>query len=137
MASNKCDMNCENEETNVLHNLSDVEKEIMKFRVGLDLENLCDKHYRDQFIKYTSWHSRKCADPRNEHKKSRKTGLVVITLETARNVKNYTEYRVIPGQSVCRTCLQYLSDLVEESMGAHEKGGSVEVNMTADEDPSV
>ena len=62
--------------------------------------------------KYTSWLNKKCADPRNEHKKARKTVLVVITLETARHVKNYTEYRVIHGQSVFRICLQYLSEIL-------------------------
>ena len=86
MSSNKCDLNCEKEQTYTSHTLNDVEKEILKFRFSLDMEHLCDQHYQHQFRKYTSWLNKKCADPRNEHKKARKTGLLVITLETTRNV---------------------------------------------------
>ena len=45
MSSNKCDLNCEKEQTDTSHTLNDVEKEILMFRFGLDLVHLCDQHY--------------------------------------------------------------------------------------------
>ena len=79
------------------------------------MKYLCGVHYDDQFKKYVYWHKNKFADPCQGHAKPRKTRLAVIELETARIVKNNTEHRVIPGQSECQECRQYLMELVTQS----------------------
>ena len=78
------------------------ESEILQLRYSTNLECLCDPHYSDQFKKYSSWHSRKCSDPCVTHTKPKKTRLSVTSLDTARSVHKYTDYRVIPGQSLCQ-----------------------------------
>ena len=127
-----CDLPCDTGGPK-FNKLSDIETEVLKYRFGFNIVNLCHEHYLDQFSRYTNWHSRKCADPCNRHKKARKTGLTVISLETAKSVKNKTEYSVIPGQSICRTCLEYLDEIMEDTEDEEVGGGSKEEN--ADEGP--
>ena len=55
-----------------------------------------------QFKKYSIWHSRKCSDSWVTQTKPKKTRLSVISLDTARSVHKYTDYRLIPGQSLCQ-----------------------------------
>ena len=50
--------------------------------------------------------TKKCSDPCLRHKKPKKTRLGVISLETAKSINRNTEYRVIPGQSLCYQCRQ-------------------------------
>ena len=89
--------------------LSLSESEVLQYRY------LCGVHSNEQFKKYVHWHNKKCADPCQRHTRPRKTRLAVIELETARMVKNNTEHRVIPGQSVCQECRQFLMELVTQS----------------------
>ena len=101
MASTKCSFpSCESDVLAKIVSLS--ESEILQLRYGSDMKCLCDPHYSDQFKKYNSWHSRKCSDPCVTHTKPNKTRLSVISLDTARSVHKYTDYRVIPGQSLCQ-----------------------------------
>ena len=111
MASPKCSLpSCENEILGTAHviSLSPSESEVLFYRFGIDMKYLCNPHYKDQFTKYISWHNKKVFW-------SHKTRLGVISLETAWSTKQNTEYRVIPGQSVCQQCRQFLSELVAES----------------------
>ena len=71
-------------------------------------------HYNYQFKKYV-YCNNKCADPCQRHARPRKTRLAVIEIETARIVKNNTKHGVIPGQSVCQECRQFLMELVTHS----------------------
>ena len=96
MASNKCGLECETEEGK-FHVLSNNEVQILEHRFGCEVNNLCAKHYLDQFKRYKAWYSRKCCDPIQSHKKIVKTDLREISLDFANTVKDHTEYRVIPG----------------------------------------
>ena len=60
----------------------------------------------------------------------------MIDLETARMVKNNTEPIVIPGQSVCQECCQFLMELVAESEHQEqaEEQGSFGGDLPMDED---
>ena len=126
MASTKCAFpSCERDVLGIakIVILSKNESEILKLRYGSDMKFLCDPHYSEQFKKYNSWHSRKCSDPCVTHKKPRKTRLSVISLDTARSVQKYTDYRVIPGQSICQVCRKFLLDLVTEAESQEPEGG--------------
>ena len=126
MASTKCAFpSCERDVLGIakIVSLSEDESEILKMRYGSDMKFLCDPHYSEQFKKYNSWHSRKCSDPCVTHKKPRKTRLSVISLDTARSVQKYTDYRVIPGQSICQVCRKFLLDLVTEAESQEPEGG--------------
>ena len=118
MESPKCSFaSCEHEVegTAQIVSLSLSESEVLQLRYEIEMKYLCGVHYNDQFKKYVHWHNKKCADPCQRHARPRKTRLAVIELETARMVKNNTEHRVIPGQSVCQECRQFLMELVTES----------------------
>jgi hypothetical protein len=126
MASHKCSLpSCESDITGTAKyvSLSESESEILKFRFGSDMKCLCEPHYDDQFKKYSGWHSRKCSDPCVTHTKPRKTKLGVISLDTAQSVQKYTDYRVIPGQSLCHPCKKFLTDLVKEAERQESEGG--------------
>ena len=124
MASTKCSFpSCESDVSAKVVSLSESESEILQLRFGSDMKCLCDPHYSDQFKKYNSWHSRKCSDPCVTHTKPKKTRLSVISLDTARSVHKYTDYRVIPGQSLCQVCKKFLSDLVKEAESQEPEGG--------------
>ena len=110
--------------------LSENESEILESRFGFNLFSLCQKHYDDQFSKYSRiWHKHKCADPAKRHKKPMKTELQEIFLNIARLVKVSTEFRVIPGQMICRKCKQHILSFVSEVNMDHQKvvGGKNEV----------
>ena len=132
MASQQCSLpSCESDIAGTAKHvsLSESESEIMKFRFGSEMKCLCEPHYVDHFKRYSGWHSRKCSDPCVTHKTPRKTKLDVISLDTAQSVQKYTDYRVIPGQSVCQPCRKFLTDLVteaesQESAGGGEGGGT-------------
>ena len=113
MASNKCGLQCETEEGK-FHVLSNNEVQILEHRFGFEVNNLCGKHYLDQFKRYKVWYSRKCSDPSQRHKKTVKTDLREISLDFANTVKDHTEYRVIPGRSICSSCRKFLDKVVEE-----------------------
>ena len=116
MASPKCSFpSCESEIGSAVISLSTVESEVLFHRFEIDMKYLCGPHHKDQFTKYNSWHNKKCSDPCLRHSKPARTRLGVISLETAKSIKQNTEYRVIPGQSVCYHCRQFLSELVAES----------------------
>ena len=51
MASNKCGLECETEEGK-FHVLSNNEVQILEHRFGFEVNNLCGKHYLDQFKQY-------------------------------------------------------------------------------------
>ena len=124
MASTKCSFpSCESDVSAKVVSSSESESEILQLRFGSDMKCLCDPHYSDQFKKYNSWHSRKCSDPCVTHTKPKKTRLSLISLDTARSVHKYTDYRVIPGQSLCQVCKKFLSDLVKEAQSQESEGG--------------
>ena len=94
MASPKCSLpSCENEISGTAHviSLSPSESEVLFYRLGIDMKYLCNPHYKDQFTKYISWHNKKCSDPCHSHTKPKITRLGVISLETARSIKQNTE----------------------------------------------
>ena len=110
----KCDLPCDSEESE-FHNLRFDEREILSYRFSFPVRSLCPKHYKDQFIKYQGWHNKKCSDPCMRHKGLVKTNLKNITLSMARKVKMYTEYRVIPGKSLCLKCNYFLMEIISEN----------------------
>ena len=137
MASQNCGLPpCRNSETSSdsAVKLSSSECEVINYRFGINLEYLCSKHHRDQFSRYEMWHNKKCADPCLRHSKPCKSRLGVIKLETARSVNTHTEYRVIPGQSLCGKCNQYLSEIVKETEDEEEQRGSENENHPMAED---
>ena len=79
----RCGLPCDTEKTlsdGQLNKLSEKESEILEYRFGFKLFYLCEKHYDDQFSKYSRiWHKHKCADPVKRHKKPMKTELQEIT----------------------------------------------------------
>ena len=124
MATQNCGLSqCENKETSETSvvKLSPSECEVIVYRFGVNLEYLCSKHHKDQFSRYEMWHGKKCADPCLRHTKPCKTRLGVVKLETARSVNTHTEYRVIPGQSLCDKCRQYLTEIVKEVENEEEQ----------------
>jgi len=101
MASIRCSFpSSESDVSAKIVSLSEIE--ILQLRYSTDMKCLCDPHYSDQFKKYSIWHSRKCSDSCVTQTKPKKTRLSVISLDTARSVHKYTDYRVIPGQSLCQ-----------------------------------
>ena len=63
-----------------------------------------------------------------------KSRLSAIKLETARSVNKNTEYRVIPGQSLCEKCNGYMSELVKETEDEEEQRGSRNENHPLEQD---
>ena len=113
MASHKCDLPCDNI-NNENHQLTMDETEILEYSFGFPIRFLCHQHYLDQFSRYNGWH-RKCSDPCSRHKKVVKTKLSEISLAVARSVKAHTEFNVVPGQSLCQKCDQYLTEVIREA----------------------
>ena len=107
-----CDLPCDNKVTKS-NKLTDEEIEILEFRFGFSMKFLCEQHYNDQFSRYKGWHN-KCSDPLNIHAKTVKASLREIQLDFAKNVKRYTESRVVPGQKICINCVKKLRELVRE-----------------------
>ena len=125
MASLKCGLPSCDARVKIRFIVNSSESEVLQFRFGVEVKQLCGPHYVDQFTRYQGWHSRKCSDPCSNHKRPMKTRLEVISLETARSVQKHTEFRVIPGQSICQKCRQYLTELVRDadSEKQEEEGG--------------
>ena len=72
----ECGLPCdvEKSESEELNKLSDVQSEILEYRFGFKMFYLCEKHYDDQFRKYsTIWHRKKCSDPAKRHRNPQKT----------------------------------------------------------------
>ena len=44
----------------------------------------------------------------------------------AQDISKFTEYRVIPGQKLCKRCQSYLSDLVDSSKVVDEQNLDLE-----------
>ena len=64
----ECGLPCDVEKSvsgDKFHRLSDDESsEILEYMFGFTMFYFCEKHYDDQFEKYSRiWHIRKCADP--------------------------------------------------------------------------
>ena len=97
--------------------LSKDEVDTLQFRFGFPVKYLCHGHYEDQFSRYKGWHSRKCSDPCNRHKRVMKCHLREVSLELAKHVLQKTEFRVIPGKSICINCESYLHQMIEEAIG--------------------
>ena len=134
MASPKCSFpSCETEIGCVVISLSPGESEVFFHRFEIDMKYLWGPNHKDQFTKYNSWHNKKCSDPCFRHKKPKKTRLGVISLEKAKSIKQNTEYRVIPGQSVCYQCPQLVaeSEHQEHQEQAEERGSG---DLPMDED---
>ena len=125
MAPARCDLPCDNEDGKE-HILSDEEIEILNFRFDFEIRILCHRHYQDQFSRYNGWH-RKCSDPNHRHKKIVKSNLVEISLDTAKDVRRFSEYRVIPGQSLCKYCAKFLLEIVNEAKEVHLKQQTDEI----------
>ena len=64
--------------------------------------------------RYKGWH-KKCSDPSHRHKKVVKSNLIEVSLDTAKDVKMFSEYCVVPGQKICKYCAKFLSEIVNET----------------------
>ena len=113
MANRKCGLPCDTPETGV-HNLSAEEVKILQYRFDFPVKSLCHEHFKDQFSRFGGWNL-KCSDPCSRHKQACKSRLREIGLELARNVKNFTEHRIVPGKKVCRSCQDYLLELIRSN----------------------
>ena len=112
MESKKCDLECDNIEGS-LNILTNDECEIMKFRFDFPVHILCDPHYKDQFQLYSYRNMyNKCSDPCLRHKSKVISNLREITLDLACKTKKFSEYRIIPGQKLCKKCLFYLNEVI-------------------------
>ena len=140
MASQKCALpSCDSDSSGPAKQYVDLttsESEVLMLRFGNDMKCLCGPHYNDQFKKYISWHNKKCSDPCVTHKKLKKTRLSVISLDTAKSIQKNTDYRVIPGQSLCHECRKFLMELVTEAenQGAEEERGCFSGDLPIQED---
>ena len=115
MERNKCDLNCDKKgEHGKYHTLNFDQAETMKFRFNFPVQTLCHEHYELQFTLYP--HSQtKCSDPCLRHIRPAKVRLVAISLDLAKQVKQFTEHRVIPGKTLCRTCVAHLQEVISSN----------------------
>ena len=113
MAPVRCDLPCDKKKGKE-HIISDEQSEILNFRFGFEIRYLCDEHFQDQFSRYKGWHQ-KCSDPSHRHKKVVKSNLIEVSLDTAKDVKMFSEYCVVPGQKLCKYCLKFLLEIVNEA----------------------
>ena len=120
MSMNRCSLQCEECVSSDTISLSQVEIETLEFRFSFPVLSLCKKHYDDQFKRYIGWQY-KCCDPRGGHSKAIKSDLRTISLCFAQDISKFTEYRVIPGQKLCKRCQSFLSYMVDSSKVVDEQ----------------
>ena len=104
----------------------------MNLRVNHSVKYLCPNHYKDNFQKYSGWY-KKCCDPCLRHKKPRRSLLEVISLKFAQKVFQYTEYRIIPGQKICKSCRDFLTQFIDPT----ENNNKIEHTETEDQSKNV
>lgn len=76
--------------------------------------NICNYHTK-KIISYYPNAYKRCCNPYKIHKKENTYRLMEITLEGADQVSNYLEIELIPGQKICKNCLEKVKDeLVEK-----------------------
>ena len=114
MEASRCGLPCDNDCDKSLK-LSKDEIKILNFRFNFPIEFLCPQHYDDQFSRYSGWHSKKCCDPCQRHSRPMKSQLREVSLQFASKVMKKTEYRVIPGKSICKKCELFLIELAAET----------------------
>ena len=103
-----CDiLHCDNAADNAL---SGEQCEVMEMRFELPIQFLCKYHYQDQFQLFSLHIGNKCCDPRKCHKKNIKLNLSVVSLDFSKQIRDKTEYRVLPGFSLCKKCRHFLED---------------------------
>lgn len=115
MEATACGLQCDSNPSTTIK-LSKAESETLQFRVGFRVEFLCQAHYDDQFSRYKGWHGRKCSDPCKRHKRVMKSNLREVSLCLAKKVKKKSEYLVIPGQSICLKCENFLVEIIDEDL---------------------
>ena len=105
-----CDiLHCDNTADNAL---SSEQCEVMEIRFELPIKYLCKYHYQDQFQLFSLHNGKKCCDPRKYHKKPFKLNLSVVSLNFSKQIQDKSEYRVLPGFSLCKKCHHFLEDLI-------------------------
>ena len=61
------------------------------------------------------------------HNKVVKSNLIEVSLDTAKDVKMFSEYCVVPGQKLCKYCLKFLLEIVNEAKLLQHKQWADEV----------
>ena len=66
-------------------------------------------------------------------KKPRRSLLEVISLKFAQKVFQYTEYRIIPGQKICKSCRDFLTEFIDPT----ENNNKIEHTETEDQSNDI
>lgn len=131
MTAKECSIGAHTKEQCNLHSYSDEKKtwttsdftQEQLNNLQLRLENffikedtfICHHHKLKYLDYYTTLSFSKCCDPFSKHKKTIKTDLREISLDTCVQFNKISEIKLTPGEKVCSNCRQQVSANIEES----------------------
>ena len=103
--------------------LEDKEQLVLKYKLGKDLKILCTRHYKNEVLHFFDKSKRfqgQCCNILKLHKKMkpRKTKLVSISPDLAKESHIHLGLQVIPFSKICQDCIPVLEARIQSSKAA-------------------